>query len=85
MPVAPSGAFYVYIDVASTGLSSMAFCEQLLSDTGVALTPGNDFGDKDADRYVRLSYATSEQNLHEGLARIQSFTATRSQDTTGNI
>jgi aspartate/methionine/tyrosine aminotransferase len=85
VPVAPSGAFYVYIDVASTGLSSMAFCEQLLSDTGVALTPGNDFGDKDADRYVRLSYATSEQNLHEGLARIQSFTASLSQDTTGNI
>lgn len=85
VPVAPSGAFYVYIDVASTGLSSMAFCEQLLSDTGVALTPGNDFGDKDADRYVRLSYATSEQNLHEGLTRIQSFTASLSQDTTGNI
>ncbi|MEC7471273.1 MAG: aminotransferase class I/II-fold pyridoxal phosphate-dependent enzyme [Pseudomonadota bacterium] len=85
VPVSPSGAFYVYIDVASTGLSSMAFCEQLLSDTGVALTPGNDFGDKDADRYVRLSYATSEQNLHEGLARIQSFTASLSQDTTGNI
>ena len=85
VPVAPSGAFYVYIDVASTGLSSMAFCEQLLSDTGVALTPGNDFGDKDAARYVRLSYATSEQNLHEGLARIQSFTASLSQDTTGNI
>ena len=85
VPVAPSGAFYVYIDVASTGLSSMAFCEQLLSDTGVALTPGNDFGVSDADRYVRLSYATSEQNLHEGLARIQSFTASLSQDTTGNI
>lgn len=85
VPVAPSGAFYVYIDVASTGLSSMAFCEQLLSDTGVSLTPGNDFGVSDADRYVRLSYATSEQNLHEGLARIQSFTASLSQDTTGNI
>ncbi len=75
VPVAPSGAFYVYIDVSLTGMSAMDFCEQLLAETGVALTPGNDFGDKDADRYVRLSYATSEQNLHEGLARIQAFTA----------
>lgn len=77
VPVAPSGAFYVYIDVSSTGLTAMTFCEQLLSETGVALTPGNDFGNSDADRYVRLSYATSEQNLHEGLKRIQAFTAAR--------
>lgn len=73
VPVLPDGAFYVYIDVSSTGLTSMAFCEKLLAETGVALTPGNDFGQVGGDQYVRLSYATSEGQLHEGMSRIAAF------------
>ena len=44
VPVAPDGAFYVYFNVAETGLDSMQFCERALDEVHVALTPGNDFG-----------------------------------------
>lgn len=73
VPISPDGAFYVYIDVSQTGITAMAFCERLLNEAHVALTPGNDFGQLDGDKYVRLSYATSETQLQEGLARIKTF------------
>lgn len=74
VPVSPDGAFYVYIDVSQTGMTAMTFCERLLNEAHVALTPGNDFGCIGGDQYVRLSYATSEAQLHEGVARISAFT-----------
>ena len=55
-------------------MSAMAFCDRLLSEAHVAMTPGNDFGVVGGDQFVRLSYATSETQLHEGLARIKAFT-----------
>lgn len=73
VPTPPDGAFYVYIDVSATGRTAMEFCKQLLQKAGVALTPGNDFGVIGAEQFVRLSYATSEGDLHEGLARIKAF------------
>ncbi|NVK54227.1 MAG: pyridoxal phosphate-dependent aminotransferase [Alteromonadaceae bacterium] len=76
VPVAPNGAFYVYIDISDTGLTAMTFCQRLLDEQGVALTPGNDFGVTDADKYVRLSYATAESALTEGLSRIGMFVNT---------
>ncbi|MDC8829772.1 pyridoxal phosphate-dependent aminotransferase [Alteromonas gilva] len=76
VPVTPDGAFYVYIDISSTDLTAMTFCQRLLDEQGVALTPGNDFGNADAEKYVRLSYATSESALVEGLARIKMFVST---------
>lgn len=73
VPVEPDGAFYVYIDVGSTGLDSMRFCERALDEAGVALTPGADFGECSARRHVRLSYAASREQLHEGLERLGGF------------
>lgn len=73
IPVAPDGAFYVYIDVSETGLDSWEFCERALTEAHVALTPGKDFGIATADRYVRLSYAASTADLTEGLDRIAHF------------
>ncbi len=73
VPVEPDGAFYVYIDVSSTGLDAMGFCERALAEAHVALTPGNDFGLHGAARHVRLSYAASREQLHEGLRRLASF------------
>ncbi len=73
VPVEPDGAFYVYIDVSSTGLDAMSFCERALSEAHVALTPGNDFGVSGAARHVRLSYATSREQLREGLDRLGGF------------
>jgi aspartate/methionine/tyrosine aminotransferase len=75
VPVEPDGAFYVYIDVGSTGLDSMRFCERALDEAGVALTPGHDFGSCGAGRHVRLSYAASREQLREGLRRLAQFVA----------
>ncbi|MGH6646253.1 aminotransferase class I/II-fold pyridoxal phosphate-dependent enzyme [Aquabacterium sp.] len=73
VPVRPDGAFYVYIDVSGTGLDAMRFCEQALDEAHVALTPGYDFGACGAARHVRLSYAASQDDLHEGLRRLKRF------------
>ncbi|WP_166425578.1 aminotransferase class I/II-fold pyridoxal phosphate-dependent enzyme [Paraglaciecola sp. 20A4] len=73
VPVQPDGAFYVYIDVSPTGLSAMTFCERALQEAHVALTPGNDFGEYQGDHYVRLSFASAESELQEGLARLDGF------------
>ncbi len=73
VPVLPDGAFYVYIDVADTGLDAMAFCERALQGAHVALTPGHDFGVSGAGRFVRLSYAASREDLSEGLDRLGRF------------
>lgn len=76
VPVPPDGAFYVYIDVSGTGLDAMQFCERALQEAHVALTPGHDFGVSGASRHVRLSYAASQADLHEGLHRLKRFMAT---------
>ncbi len=55
VPVPPDGAFYVYFDVSGTGLTSWEFCERVLQEAHVALTPGRDFGVRAADTHVRLS------------------------------
>jgi aspartate/methionine/tyrosine aminotransferase len=73
VPVPPDGAFYVYIDVSSTGLDAMQFCERALQEAHVALTPGHDFGQCSAGTHVRLSYAASREDLQEGLERLQRF------------
>lgn len=73
VPVQPDGAFYVYIDVSPTGLSAMDFCDRALHAAHVALTPGNDFGDYHSDHFVRLSFASAESELEEGLQRLARF------------
>ena len=75
VPVVPDGAFYVYIDISSTGLDAMAFCERVLREAHVALTPGYDFGHARAGQHVRLSYATAETDLVEGLQRLGAIMA----------
>ena len=69
----PDGAFYAYINIKHTGISAIEFCDALLSQYYVALTPGNDFGEHNADQYVRLSFATSIERLNEGLSRLAKF------------
>ncbi|MGW2619532.1 pyridoxal phosphate-dependent aminotransferase [Streptomyces sp. NPDC001500] len=75
VPVPPDGAFYVYFDVGGTGLTSWQFCERALAEAQVALTPGRDFGEHSAQTHVRLSYAASQDDLREGLARLGKFVA----------
>lgn len=73
VPVIPDGAFYVYLDVGSTGLTSAEFCDRALAEAHVALTPGHDFGVAGADRYVRLSYAASTDDLTLAIDRLRTF------------
>ncbi|WP_342805970.1 aminotransferase class I/II-fold pyridoxal phosphate-dependent enzyme [Alteromonas sp. M12] len=73
VPVQPDGAFYVYIDVSRTGFTAMDFCERVLQEAHVALTPGNDFGEYQGDHFVRLSFASAESELEEGLQRLAGF------------
>ncbi|PPF42209.1 aminotransferase [Pseudoclavibacter sp. AY1F1] len=73
VPVVPDGAFYVYFDVAGTGLSAWEFCRRALEEKLVALTPGRDFGSHTGETHVRLSYAASRSELIDGLSRLGAF------------
>lgn len=72
---APSGAFYAFPDVSAlcrrAGVASSAeLCRRLLAEEGVATVPGEAFG---APGFVRISYATDEATLREGLTRLHRF------------
>ena len=64
------GAFYLFPNIAKTGLKSSEFCAKLLEAEKVAAVPGIAFG---ADDYIRISYATSMENIEKGLERIERF------------
>jgi aspartate aminotransferase len=66
----PQGAFYLLLNIAKTGLTSSQFAERLLDKQNVAVVPGIAFGD---DETVRISYATSRENIEKGLQRITDF------------
>ena len=70
--VTPSSGFFAFIDIGQTGLDSNAFCGALLENTGVATTPGIAFG-KNWDDHIRLSYATDEKTLNEGMSLLKHF------------
>jgi aspartate/methionine/tyrosine aminotransferase len=70
IPVIPDGAFYLYVDISHTNMDSADFCWRLIEEYQVAVTPGYDFGDSDAGRYVRFAYTTSEEAILLGLERI---------------
>ncbi|MGD8415847.1 MAG: aminotransferase class I/II-fold pyridoxal phosphate-dependent enzyme [Pseudomonadales bacterium] len=70
IPVAPEGAFYLYVDVSRTGMDSETFCWRLIDEYQVAVTPGIDFGTCAAERYVRFAYTTGEDDIDLGVERI---------------
>lgn len=67
----PLGAFYVFPNIKETGQKSQELADYLLNDAGVALLSGTSFGDY-GEGYIRLSYATSIENINKGLERIES-------------
>jgi len=71
--VEPQGAFYIYANVEKLTDDSRTFCHDLLENAGVAITPGEDFGSWQAAQHVRFSYATSLDDLHEGVQRIRAY------------
>ena len=68
----PEGAFYVFPSVKGIGESSMSFAQNLLKKKKVALVPGEAFGNSCKD-HVRISYASSYENLKEAVARIKTY------------
>ncbi len=72
----PKGAFYIFPDITSTGLTSEQFCEALLNEQKVACVPGTAFGDA-GEGFIRVSYAYSLDELKLALSRIRSFLENR--------
>ena len=70
--VKPSGAFYVMIDVSRLKLTDMDFAMRILEEEGVALCPATAFG-KQYSNFVRISYATSMEDIKLGLERFARF------------
>jgi aspartate/methionine/tyrosine aminotransferase len=75
----PDGAFYVWADIGHLTDDSVAFCEQLLRDTGVATAPGVDFDPVDGCRFMRFSFAVSTPLIEAALKRMTPWFAARGQ------
>lgn len=63
----PDGAFYIWADVGRYTDDSLAFCKQLLQDTGVATAPGIDFDPVEGHRFIRMSFAVSTPEIEQAI------------------
>ena len=70
----PQGAFYAFPNIHGTGVSSKELAERILNEAGVALLPGTAFG-PGGEGYLRLSYATSLEQIDHALERLTTFFA----------
>jgi aspartate aminotransferase len=68
--IKPEGAFYVFCKLEKARLSSMEATERLLDEARVAVIPGKPFG---SDRHIRLSFATSMENIKKGMDRMEKW------------
>jgi aspartate aminotransferase len=66
----PQGAFYIFCNISKTGIDSLTFANRLLTEAGICLIPGVGFG---RDDYVRLSFATSSEELEKGMDRLEDW------------
>ena len=71
IPVTPDGAFYLYADCGRFTDDSHGFALRLLEETGVAITPGIDFGCHLPARHVRFAYTNAIPQLAEGVERLR--------------
>ncbi|MEJ5225361.1 MAG: aminotransferase class I/II-fold pyridoxal phosphate-dependent enzyme, partial [Anaerolineales bacterium] len=70
----PEGAFYVFPNVKSFGIPSKELARRILDEAGVAVLSGTDFG-PGGEGYIRIAYATSMEQIEEGMARLAAFFA----------
>ncbi len=68
----PGGAFYVFPDISSFGLTGAEFADRLLNEAGVAASSGASFG-RFGEGHIRMSYATSLENCKIAVERLQKF------------
>ena len=67
------GAFYIYANVSHLTNDSSEFCKRMLSEIGVAMTPGIDFDGINGKSYVRLCFAGATQDINQAAARLQKW------------
>ncbi|PHY13194.1 aminotransferase [Caulobacter sp. B11] len=79
----PDGAFYIYADIGHLTTDSLAFCEALLRDTGVATAPGVDFDPVEGGRFIRISFAVSTDLVEEAIRRMIPWFAGRAVGVDG--
>lgn len=72
LAVEPAGAFYMLVNAKHLSANSYDLAFEILEEAGVGVSPGIDFG-RNAEGYLRFSYANSLQNIQEGLTRIEGF------------
>jgi len=77
VPVQPDGAFYAWIDVSSVCADSWDLAFELMREAQIALTPGRDFGRRGSEAWLRLSYASSMDDLRTAVARLGEFLQAR--------
>jgi aspartate aminotransferase len=70
----PHGAFYVFPNIAGTGMDGARFADRMLYEGGVSVLAGTAFGSSGVD-HVRISYANSQDNIREALRRIAGVVA----------
>ncbi len=70
--VKPEGAFYLFCDVSRLKMDSIKLATRLLDEAKVAVVPGTPFG---SASHIRLSFATSEENIKKGMERIREWVA----------
>ncbi|MGQ0765313.1 MAG: aminotransferase class I/II-fold pyridoxal phosphate-dependent enzyme [Gemmatimonadota bacterium] len=73
----PDGAFYAYADISRYSNDSWQFCRDLLRESGIALTPGRDFGSHRANIHVRVSYTRPIEELAAAIDSLQRFARRR--------
>ena len=73
IPVKPQGAFYFYCDCSAHTDDSMTLAYELLNTTGVAVTPGIDFGRNFPERYIRFAYTRDIKILEQAVQRLAAF------------
>lgn len=69
----PEGTFYLYVNIERCGLDSESFVMRLLEEKGVAVVFGTAFDHRQGSRNIRISFASSEENLREGARRLLEF------------
>lgn len=75
--IAPAdGAFYIYANIAASGLDSVTWCARLLDEAGVAVTPGTDFDSANGHEWIRLSFASAPKVVAQAIDRIVRWQAT---------
>lgn len=73
IPLLPQGAFYVYADISEFSENSERFALDILEHTGVAITPGRDFGEYRYLEHVRFSYANTLERLQDAVSRLTKY------------